>query len=78
MTPYGRKRTKTPIAGHQRCGICHPDAVSVAKERKPVDVAAVLADDAQLPDTNAEEACHGSECPICHYVSAPTGARKET
>lgn len=35
MTPYGRRnRTHTHVAGHQDCGICHPEGVSKARARR--------------------------------------------
>lgn len=34
MKPQGRKKTRTRVAGHQDCAVCHPDAKSgKARER---------------------------------------------
>lgn len=34
MKPQGRKKTRTRVAGHQDCALCHPDTKSgKARER---------------------------------------------
>lgn len=35
MRAYGKRKTRTPLAGHQDCGVCHSDnKTSATRERQ--------------------------------------------
>lgn len=35
MKAYGKRKIRTPLSGHQDCGICHSDnKISAARERQ--------------------------------------------
>jgi hypothetical protein len=66
MRPRGMKKTRTRVAGHQNCGICHDQEPETFKARARAEDARLLAEDL-VPAVASHFRC--SACMADAYVA---------